>query len=187
MCGRVKPRIHAKRMYMKLTIWAEHDWIVSVIGTLYERNGILRSERNNHNERKKPITWMLHGKKQSQFYDWVNALWAEWKVSGAERNRTEQSVNGKFVNFKMFLTVTTSSYKIVATVLPESIKMNLQTEKVLHRGLVYPSRSLYLVTSTHFSHISNLKKNIETNGGNAWSEQFLFVSTMFSTLLNKYT
>ena len=40
---------------MKLTIWAEGDWIVSVIGTLYERNGILRSKQNNHNDCKNPI------------------------------------------------------------------------------------------------------------------------------------
>ena len=30
---------------------------------------------------------------------------ADWNVSGAERNGTDRSVNGKFVTFKMFLTV----------------------------------------------------------------------------------
>ena len=35
----------------------------------------------------------------------MNALRADWNVSGAELNGTERSMNGKFVNFKMFLTV----------------------------------------------------------------------------------
>ena len=71
---------------MKLTNWAECDW--NEIGTLYERNGILRSERNNHNEWKNHITWMLRSiwaeRKKA-----ITMLWmSERFMSGMERERS---------------------------------------------------------------------------------------------------
>ena len=194
---------HTVKNIMKLTIWAERDWIVSVIWTKLERfmSGTEFCALNETIESQECFAQsQRNGKKQSQCYEWVNALWAEWNVterSGAwmvdlsisrcsyslehhvidylsgtwldrerdwnalwaernfalwakqslwtkqsnhmnaslnlsgteksnpnamiewtlykrnetwaERNGTEWSVNGKFVNFKMFLTVPTAS------------------------------------------------------------------------------
>ena len=83
--------------------WLERFMIETEFCALNETI-IMNEKKSNHMNASLNLS---NRKKQSQCYDWVNALWAELNVSGAERHETERSVNGKFVNFKMFLTVYT--------------------------------------------------------------------------------
>ena len=86
-------------------------WAVATIYSIIILQTTLWSKKRRHQWPYKSDHFDRNGKKQSQWFERLNGLRLEWNVSGAELNGTERSVNSKFVNFMMFLTVVLVTYQ----------------------------------------------------------------------------